>query len=51
MEQKPFKAFVVEEHQGEFVRKVQTRSIDDLPNNDLLINVHYSPLAAPYSKI
>ena len=44
MEQKTFKAFVVEEQEGSFIREVKTRSVDDLPDNDLLIRVRYSSL-------
>ena len=39
-----FKAFVVEERDGVFVKRIQTRSTDDLPENDLLVNVRYSSL-------
>jgi len=39
-----FKAFVVEEQDGVFVKSVQTRSIGDLPENDLWVNVRYSSL-------
>ena len=44
MEQKKFKAFVVEEQGGRFIRNIKTRSVNDLPNNDLLIRVRYSSL-------
>ncbi len=44
MEQNTFKAFVVEEQEDRFIRNVQTRSINDLPDNDLLIRVRYSSL-------
>lgn len=40
-----FKALVVyEKGEGNFVRKVARRSIDDLPDGDVLINVRYSSL-------
>ena len=44
MEQEEFKAFVVEERDGDFVGKIQSKSTDDLPDGDLLIKVHYSSL-------
>ena len=44
MEQKKFKAFVVEEQGDRFIRNIKTRSVNDLPNNDLLIRVRYSSL-------
>ena len=44
MENKEFKAFVVEEQNGTFVRNIKTRLIGDLPEGDLLIQVHYSSL-------
>jgi acrylyl-CoA reductase (NADPH) len=44
MEQIKFKAFVVEEQGGKFTRNVKTKSVNDLPNNDLLIRVRYSSL-------
>lgn len=40
-----FKALVVEEtSDGNFNKSIQERSISDLPDNDLLIEVHYSSL-------
>lgn len=40
-----FKALVVEqEADGSFTRSVQQRSINDLPNHDVLIEVHFSAL-------
>ena len=40
-----FKALVVEETEdGEFKKSIQERSVSDLPENDLLIEVHYSSL-------
>lgn len=44
MEQIKFKGFIVEEQEGSFVRNIKTRSISDLPENDLLIRVRYSSL-------
>ena len=44
MEKKAFKAYVVEEKEGKFVGKVQTKSIGDLPKGDLLIKIAYSSL-------
>lgn len=38
-----FKALVVEEtSDGEFKKSIQERKVSDLPENDLLIEVHYS---------
>ena len=40
-----FKALVVEEtSEGNFTKSIQQRDVNDLPNNDLLIEVHYSSL-------
>ena len=40
-----FKALVVEERtKGEFTRQIRSRSIDDLPEGELLVRVHYSSL-------
>lgn len=44
MEQREFKAFVVEEENENFIRRVKTKSLDELPEGDLLIKVHYSSL-------
>jgi len=44
MEQIKFKGFIVEEQGGRFVRNIKTRSVRDLPENDLLIRVRYSSL-------
>lgn len=44
MEKKAFKAYVVEEKEGKFVGKVQTKFIGDLPGGDLLIKIAYSSL-------
>lgn len=40
----PFKAFVVEEHDGTFSGSVQERCVSDLPGHDTLIKVRYSSL-------
>ena len=40
-----FKALVVTEYEeGQFTRSIETRSVEDLPQGDLLIKVHYSSL-------
>ncbi|MBD0778907.1 YhdH/YhfP family quinone oxidoreductase [Maribacter sp. ANRC-HE7] len=39
-----FKAFVVEEKDGAYVREIKMRTVDDLPEGDVLIKVHYSAL-------
>lgn len=44
MEKKEFKAFVVHEEDGQFISKIETKKIDDLPQGDLLIKVSYSSL-------
>lgn len=45
MEKKQFRALVVREEGGNtFVRKIETRSTDELPAGDLLVEVHYSSL-------
>lgn len=41
---KKFNALVVEEIDGIFVRNVKTRTIKDLPDNDLLVRVYFSSL-------
>ena len=42
---KTFKALVVEEtSDGKFEKSIQQRNVSDLPENDLLIEVHYSSL-------
>ena len=42
---KTFKALVVEEtSEGTFAKSIQERHVSDLPDNDLLIEVHYSSL-------
>lgn len=44
MEQITFKCLLIEELNDRFLRTVVTRSVSDLPKNDLLIRVHYSSL-------
>ncbi|NQZ60070.1 MAG: YhdH/YhfP family quinone oxidoreductase [Lentisphaeraceae bacterium] len=44
MGQQNFKAFVVDENEGRFTGAVQTKSIDELAEGDLLVEVHYSSL-------
>lgn len=44
MENTKFNAFMVEEQDSGFVRNIKTRSVSDLPENDLLIKVRYSSL-------
>lgn len=44
MKEQEYKAFVVEEQNGSFVRKIKTKLINDLPEGGLLIKVHYSSL-------
>ncbi|MBL6957082.1 MAG: YhdH/YhfP family quinone oxidoreductase [Chlorobium phaeobacteroides] len=44
MESIEFKAFVVEEKDGAFSGQIINRRVDDLPDNDLLVKVHYSSL-------
>jgi len=45
MDAKTFKAFRVQEDEnGKFVRNIIERKIDDLPNDDVLIKVHYAAL-------
>ncbi len=39
-----FKALLVKEENGKFVREITERRIDDLPPGDILINVQYSSL-------
>jgi putative YhdH/YhfP family quinone oxidoreductase len=39
-----FRALVVHEKEGEFRREVQERRLDDLPDGDLLVRVHWSSL-------
>lgn len=44
MEEQPFTAFVVEEHEGQFQGSVTRKRIEDLPPGDLLVRVQYSSL-------
>ncbi len=44
MEQIIFKGFIVEEHGDRFVGSIKTRSVSELPENDLLVKVRYSSL-------
>ena len=44
MGQQEFKAFVVEEKDGTFIRDIKTKLVSDLPEGDLLVRVHYSSL-------
>lgn len=44
MEQNEFKAFVVDELDGQFIREIKTKLISELPDGDLLIKVKYSSL-------
>ena len=44
MENQEFKAFVVEEIDGEFKRSIKTKQIKDLPEGDLIVKVEYSSL-------
>ena len=39
-----FKALIVKEENGKFIRKVETKSTDELPPDDILIKVKYSSL-------
>lgn len=41
---KKFRALVVKEVQGKFIKSVQSRSIDSLPDHDVLIKVSFSSL-------
>ncbi len=41
---KKYKAFVVEEQNGEFIRSIKEKSVSDLPDNGVLIRVQYSSL-------
>ncbi len=44
MNDKKFKAMIVRETNGEFTRGIGNKSIDELPQGDVLINVKYSSL-------
>jgi acrylyl-CoA reductase (NADPH) len=39
-----FKALIVKETNGEFIREISTRSVDELPEGDTLIKVRFSSL-------
>ncbi len=39
-----FKSYVVEEHEGKYSGEVKKRTLDDLPEDELLVKVHYSSL-------
>ncbi len=41
---KSFKALIVEDKGSAFTRSIKERSVEDLPENDVLIEVHYSAL-------
>ncbi len=41
---KEFKAFVIEEQDGKYIRSIKTRTIDSLPAGEVLIKVNYSSL-------
>jgi len=42
--QKVFKAMRIYEEQGKYIRKIETRSLQDLPEGEVLIRVKYSSL-------
>ncbi len=44
MENEKFTAFVTKETNGEFTSTIQSKTIQDLPQGDLLVKVHYSSL-------
>lgn len=44
MENTNYKAFVVEELNGQFIQNIQNASIDKLPKGEVLIRVHYSSI-------
>lgn len=44
MSENPFKALVVEENDGKFISSINERTVDDLPEGDLLVRVSYSSL-------
>lgn len=37
-----FKAFVIDEIEGKYISSIKERTINDLPDNDIVIKVHYS---------
>ena len=42
MTHREFKAFVVEERDGTFIREIKSKSTSDLPEGDVLVKVYYS---------
>ena len=44
MTHREFKAFVVEERDGTFIREIKSKSTSDLPEGDVLVKVYYSSL-------
>ncbi len=44
MSNTPFKALVVRQENDSFIRKIETRHVDDLPAGEVLVRVHYSSL-------
>ncbi len=44
MEKQLFKAYVIEEKEGSYFGEIKTKSLNDLPEGDLLIKVYYSSL-------
>src|SRR6056297_2852804 len=44
MKDQQYKALVVEEKDGDYIRSVQTREVSDLPKGEVLIRVAYSSL-------
>ncbi|MGB7842601.1 MAG: YhdH/YhfP family quinone oxidoreductase [Salinimicrobium sp.] len=44
MKQIEFKAFVIEEKEGDFIREIKSKKVNDLPEGDVLIKVHFSSL-------
>jgi len=44
MQEIQYKAFIVDETEGEFIQSIQTLSTENLPAGDVLIQVHYSSI-------
>ena len=45
MDIKTFRSFrVIEDETGKFIRSIVERKIDDLPDGDVLVKVHYAAL-------
>jgi len=44
MEKQRFKAYVIEEKDGNFIGEIKTKQLEELPEGDLLIKVYYSSL-------